>query len=124
MKIDIRVCFAEGCQDFRKQVRGRDSRSCEVDHVFFHTGEIFQKIIADLQHTDSTVIKLISSGRDRCFFRSAQDQPGMQFFLKGTHMCTDCRLCEIKLAGCFRKASVINNGNKSFQLLKFHDVIS
>ena len=87
--------------------------------MFLHTGEIFQKIVADLQHTDSTVIKLISSGRDRCFFCGAQDKFGMQFFLKGAHMCTDRRLCEIKFAGCFRKAS--NCLNSMFSVTPFDD---
>ena len=82
--------------------------------MFLDTGEVFQKIVADFQHAYCTVIKFIAFGGNGCFLSRSDNQLRVKFFFERADMCADGWLGKIKFSGCFGKASVIDNGNKSF----------
>ena len=114
MKINVRMRISKTCEQFWQQIGRRDRGGGEIDHVFLGSGEIFQKVVADLKHPDSTVVELITSGGDRGLFGSADDEPGMKFFFERTYMCTDGRLCQVKASGSFRETAVIDDGDEGF----------
>ena len=103
MKINVRMRSSKTCEQFWQQIGRRDRGGGEIDHVLLGSGEIFQEVVADLKHPDSTVVELIASCGDCGFFCGAQDEPGMKLLLERTDMCTDGRLCQI-----------INNSDKGF----------
>ena len=120
MKINIRAYLSEACKQFREQIRGWNGRGAQINNMFFGTGKILQKIIADMEDTDRTVIKLISLCGDGQLFCCPYDQLYLQLIFQRPDMCADGRLGQIEAARGLRKASVIHHCGKSFQLFKIH----
>ena len=58
-EIYIRIHSAKTCEKFRKEIRRRNGGGCQINDLLSGTGEIFQKIVADIQNAESAVVELV-----------------------------------------------------------------
>ena len=59
MEIYIRIHSAKTCEKFRKEIRRRNGGGCQINDLLSGTGEILQKIVADIQNAESAVVELV-----------------------------------------------------------------